>query len=136
MLRQHGQDPAAAGHDVVLVNCNPETVSTDFDECDRLYFKELTLETVLGSTCEKPLGVLPWAARPPTTSPCASAGCILTRLGHRHGRGPPQFSASTDRVAQPPWSELDHRGGLRFAVRPATRAGAASTCLARPWPWP
>ncbi|XP_067320041.1 carbamoyl-phosphate synthase [ammonia], mitochondrial [Anolis sagrei] len=31
----------------VVVNCNPETVSTDFDECDRLYFDELTLERIL-----------------------------------------------------------------------------------------
>lgn len=31
----------------VVVNCNPETVSTDFDECDRLYFDELSLERIL-----------------------------------------------------------------------------------------
>jgi len=30
-----------------MVNCNPETVSTDYDVCDRLYFEELTLERVL-----------------------------------------------------------------------------------------
>ena len=30
-----------------MVNHNPETVSTDFDECDRLYFEELSLERVL-----------------------------------------------------------------------------------------
>lgn len=31
----------------IVVNYNPETVSTDFDECDRLYFEELSLERVL-----------------------------------------------------------------------------------------
>ena len=31
----------------IVVNFNPETVSTDFDECDRLYFEELSLERVL-----------------------------------------------------------------------------------------
>ena len=31
----------------VVVNHNPETVSTDYDECDRLYFEELSLERVL-----------------------------------------------------------------------------------------
>ena len=31
----------------VVINHNPETVSTDFDECDRLYFEELSLERVL-----------------------------------------------------------------------------------------
>jgi len=31
----------------VVVNCNPETVSTDYDESDRLFFEELTMERVL-----------------------------------------------------------------------------------------
>lgn len=35
------------GHRTIMVNYNPETVSTDFDECDRLYFEELSLERVL-----------------------------------------------------------------------------------------
>ncbi|YBU88614.1 MAG: carbamoyl-phosphate synthase (glutamine-hydrolyzing) large subunit [Candidatus Walczuchella monophlebidarum] len=35
------------GYRSIMINCNPETVSTDFDECDRLYFEELTLERVL-----------------------------------------------------------------------------------------
>ncbi|XP_059724267.1 carbamoyl-phosphate synthase [ammonia], mitochondrial isoform X2 [Haemorhous mexicanus] len=35
------------GSKTVVVNCNPETVSTDFDECDRLYFEELSLERIL-----------------------------------------------------------------------------------------
>jgi carbamoyl-phosphate synthase large subunit len=36
------------GRDAVMVNCNPETVSTDYDTSDRLYFEPLTLEDVLG----------------------------------------------------------------------------------------
>jgi carbamoyl-phosphate synthase large subunit len=36
-----------AGHEAVMVNCNPETVSTDYDTSDRLYFEPLTLEDVL-----------------------------------------------------------------------------------------
>lgn len=35
------------GYRSVMINCNPETVSTDFDECDRLYFEEISLERVL-----------------------------------------------------------------------------------------
>eukprot|EP00966_Prymnesium_polylepis_P302425 6987052-Prymnesium_polylepis.1 len=35
------------GRKAVMVNYNPETVSTDYDECDRLYFEELSLERVL-----------------------------------------------------------------------------------------
>ena len=47
------------GHETVFLNSNPETVSTDFDECDRLYFDELTVERVL-DICdkEKPDGVI------------------------------------------------------------------------------
>src|SRR5476651_1162757 len=35
------------GYETIMVNCNPETVSTDFDTSDRLYFEPLTLEDVL-----------------------------------------------------------------------------------------
>ncbi|MFZ2049541.1 MAG: carbamoyl-phosphate synthase large subunit [Solirubrobacteraceae bacterium] len=45
--------------DAVMVNCNPETVSTDYDTSDRLYFEPLTLEDVLGVVdVEKPQGVI------------------------------------------------------------------------------
>ena len=37
----------AAGYETVMVNCNPETVSTDYDTADRLYFEPLTFEDVL-----------------------------------------------------------------------------------------
>lgn len=48
-----------AGFDVVIVNNNPETVSTDFDTADRLYFEPLTNEDVMGIiNTEKPYGVL------------------------------------------------------------------------------
>lgn len=36
-----------SGFSTIMINCNPETVSTDFDTCDRLYFEELTMERVL-----------------------------------------------------------------------------------------
>jgi len=43
----------------IMINYNPETVSTDYDECDRLYFDELTLERVLDITdLENPKGVI------------------------------------------------------------------------------
>ncbi|KAI6219197.1 CAD protein [Aphelenchoides fujianensis] len=34
------------GHKAIMINCNPETVSTDYDICDRLYFEEISIETV------------------------------------------------------------------------------------------
>jgi carbamoyl-phosphate synthase large subunit len=47
------------GRDAVMVNCNPETVSTDYDTSDRLYFEPLTLEDVLGVIeVERPEGVI------------------------------------------------------------------------------
>jgi carbamoyl-phosphate synthase large subunit len=48
-----------SGRDAVMVNCNPETVSTDYDTSDRLYFEPLTLEDVLGvCEIEQPEGVI------------------------------------------------------------------------------
>ncbi len=48
-----------AGYETIMVNCNPETVSTDYDTSDRLYFEPLTLEDVLEVIhVEKPKGVI------------------------------------------------------------------------------
>ena len=48
-----------AGYETIMVNCNPETVSTDFDTSDRLYFEPLTLEDVLEIVeKEQPKGVI------------------------------------------------------------------------------
>ena len=47
------------GFETIMVNCNPETVSTDYDTSDRLYFEPLTLEDVLSIVeVEKPFGVI------------------------------------------------------------------------------
>ncbi|MDR0378507.1 MAG: carbamoyl-phosphate synthase large subunit [Candidatus Accumulibacter sp.] len=47
------------GYETIMVNCNPETVSTDYDTSDRLYFEPLTLEDVLEIVAvEKPEGVI------------------------------------------------------------------------------
>ncbi len=49
----------ADGYETIMVNCNPETVSTDYDTSDRLYFEPLTLEDVLELIdLEKPKGVI------------------------------------------------------------------------------
>jgi carbamoyl-phosphate synthase large subunit len=48
-----------AGYQTIMVNCNPETVSTDVDTSDRLYFESVTLEDVLSIVeLEKPAGVI------------------------------------------------------------------------------
>ncbi|MBQ3647065.1 MAG: carbamoyl-phosphate synthase large subunit, partial [Synergistaceae bacterium] len=47
------------GFETIMINCNPETVSTDYDTSDKLYFEPLTLEDVLSIySHEKPLGVI------------------------------------------------------------------------------
>ncbi|MFN8381863.1 MAG: carbamoyl-phosphate synthase large subunit [Anaerolineales bacterium] len=47
------------GYETIMYNCNPETVSTDYDTADRLYFEPLTLEHVLNVIdLEKPIGVI------------------------------------------------------------------------------
>jgi carbamoyl-phosphate synthase large subunit len=49
----------ASGRDAVMINCNPETVSTDYDTSDRLYFEPLTLQDVLAVIeIEQPQGVI------------------------------------------------------------------------------
>lgn len=48
-----------AGYETIMINCNPETVSTDYDTSDRLYFEPVTLEDVLAIVdLEKPIGVI------------------------------------------------------------------------------
>ncbi|MFL3020817.1 MAG: carbamoyl-phosphate synthase large subunit [Acidimicrobiales bacterium] len=48
-----------AGYETIMLNCNPETVSTDYDTSDRLYFEPLTLEDVLNVIdAENPVGVI------------------------------------------------------------------------------
>ena len=50
---------AEDGYETIMVNCNPETVSTDYDTSDRLYFEPLTYEDVLNIVeLEKPVGVI------------------------------------------------------------------------------
>ncbi len=52
-LKKHGIK------EVIIINCNPETVSTDYDICDKLYFEELTLERVLDIyEKENPMGII------------------------------------------------------------------------------
>merc|ERR1712070_267490 len=54
-----GKTLRSLGHEAIVINCNPETVSTDFDESDRLYFEELSHEVVMDiSELEQPGGVV------------------------------------------------------------------------------
>jgi carbamoyl-phosphate synthase large subunit len=99
----------------IILNYNPETVSTDYNECDRLYFEDLSLENILDIyNKERPLGViLSVGGQIPNTLAMQLHTAGVTILGttaesidtaeDRH-----KFSNLLDRlgVAQPAWKEL------------------------------
>jgi carbamoyl-phosphate synthase large subunit len=103
------------GYQTVVINYNPETVSTDYNECDKLYFDELSIETVLDIYHkEQPLGVvLSVGGQIPNTLALSLHEAGVRILGtaplsidtaeNRH-----QFSQLLDRlgIEQPPWKEL------------------------------
>ncbi len=79
------------GYETIMVNCNPETVSTDYDTSDRLYFEPLTLEHVLAVVeREQPIGVDRAARRPDAAQAGARA-----RRGGRADPGAPRPTRST-----------------------------------------
>ena len=90
-----------SGRDAVMINCNPETVSTDYDTSDRLYFEPLTLEDVLGVIeVEQPEGVIvQFGGQTPLklAHGLADAGRAAARHAgrlDRPGRGPRRASAA------------------------------------------
>jgi carbamoyl-phosphate synthase large subunit len=103
------------GYHTIMVNCNPETVSTDFDTCDKLYFEELTLERILDITDkEHPRGIIiSMGGQTPNNLaiPLADHGvkilgttpANIDRAEDRH-----KFSALLDTLTidQPSWKEL------------------------------
>ena len=113
------------GYATIMVNYNPETVSTDYDICDRLYFDELSFERVLDIyEKEKPLGVLlSMGGQIPNNIAlrCHKAGVRVL------GTPPPSIDRAEDRfkfsklldelgVDQPEWRELRSVGeAKRFA---------------------
>lgn len=71
------------GYETIMINCNPETVSTDYDTSDRLYFEPLTLEDVLHIVeREKPIGViLQFGGQTPLKLAKALEACGVNILG-------------------------------------------------------
>ena len=78
-----------AGYETIMVNCNPETVSTDYDTSDRLYFEPLTFEDVMNIVdVEKPTGVIvQFGGQTPLN--------LAMRL---HGAGVPIIGTSPDSI--------------------------------------
>jgi carbamoyl-phosphate synthase large subunit len=99
----------------IMVNCNPETVSTDYDICDRLYFEELTLERILDIyERERPEGIiLSMGGQIPNNlaTKLYDAGALIygtTPQSIDMAEDRNKFSALLDRlnIEQPQWREL------------------------------
>jgi carbamoyl-phosphate synthase large subunit len=146
------QAAAALGYETIMLNCNPETVSTDYDVCDRLVFDEISLETVLDLyELEQPDGVV-----------VSMGGQIANNLAmqlHRAGvrvlgTSPDNIDRAEDRnkfgslldqlgIDQPPWFHMSdvadadtvvaRLGGFPVLVRPSyVLSGAAMSVAHEP----
>ena len=127
------------GFETIMVNCNPETVSTDYDTSDRLYFEPLTLEDVLEIVAvEKPLGVIvqyggqtplklardleangvPIIGTSPDMIDCAEDRERFQKMLHRLGlKQPPNRTARTAEAAT---RRRQARSVIRWSCAPAT----------------
>ncbi|UCG60798.1 MAG: carbamoyl-phosphate synthase (glutamine-hydrolyzing) large subunit [Candidatus Zixiibacteriota bacterium] len=103
------------GYRTLMVNYNPETVSTDYDECDRLYFDELTFETVAEIyDKENPVGlILSMGGQIPNSlaMKCHRAGMRVLGTSPHHidqAEDRHKFSSLLEKmdIPQPPWREL------------------------------
>jgi carbamoyl-phosphate synthase large subunit len=111
----------------IMVNCNPETVSTDYDVCDRLYFEELTLERVLDIyERERPEGIiLSMGGQIPNNLATSlyEAGALIYGTSPRSidmAEDRNKFSALLDSlgIEQPEWKELHGEADAKaFAAR-------------------
>ena len=119
-LRERGEKSIA------VVNCNPETVSTDYDVCDRLYFEEITHERIMDiAEFESPRGVVTCVGGQVAnnlTPALAASGVEII------GTGPADVDAAEDRskfgavldslhIRQPPWQAFSDIAGAREFAR-------------------
>jgi len=113
------------GRYAIMVNCNPETVSTDYDMCDRLYFEELSFERIIDIyERERPEGlILSMGGQTPNNlaTKLFDAGVLI------YGTSPASIDMAEDRnkfsalldklgIEQPEWKELtDYESAIEFA---------------------
>jgi carbamoyl-phosphate synthase large subunit len=108
------------GYSTTVLNCNPETVSTDYDMSDKLYFEELTLERVMDIIDkERPLGVIVSVGGQTSNNlayPLSKRGVTLfgtfgSDIDSAEDRR--KFSAILDRfkISQPPWKSFSSLHG-------------------------
>ncbi|MBV1732393.1 MAG: carbamoyl-phosphate synthase large subunit, partial [Hydrogenophaga sp.] len=105
------------GYETIMVNCNPETVSTDYDTSDRLYFEPLTLEDVLEIVDkEKPTGVIvQYGGQTPLKLALGLEAAGVPIIG----TSPDMIDAAEDRER---FQQLLHELGLRQPPNATARA--------------
>jgi len=136
------------GYQTLMVNCNPETVSTDYDECGRLYFDEISEETIREIyEREHPIGVIVAVGgqTPNSLAPALSRsgirilGTSATAIDNAEDRH--KFSTLCDELGinQPAWEEVDkpeaaetfaERVGYPVLVRPSYVLSGAAMAVA------
>lgn len=113
-------------HEAVMLNCNPETVSTDYDTSDKLYFEELTLETILEIYAkEEPLGVITSVGgQTPNNLALQLVNSGVTLLGTSAesidlAEDRSKFSALLDQlnIPQPEWCQLTVTRDVKESAR-------------------
>lgn len=116
-LKNHGKKS-------IMINCNPETVSTDYDIADRLYFEELTFERIADIyDFENPLGVIVSVGGQTPNNRAQSLGAYGSRILGTHptnidkAEDRSKFSRLTDflGIVQPSWVKVtSHKDAIRF----------------------
>ncbi len=113
------------GYETIMVNCNPETVSTDYDTSDRLYFEPLTLEDVLEIVhVEKPFGVI---VQYGGQTPLKLARDLAQNGVPIIGTSPDMIDMAEDRER---FQQMLHRLGLRQPPNRTARTEAAAMAAA------
>ncbi|MBL8341231.1 MAG: ATP-grasp domain-containing protein, partial [Rubrivivax sp.] len=143
------QEAAKLGYESIMLNHNPETVSTDYDICDRLYFDEISLETVLDLVeHERPDGVVvSMGGQVANNLALALAKAGVPVLGTRaesidRAEDRAKFGALLDRLGidQPRWAHVtdvaaadtivEQLGGFPVLVRPSYVLSGAAMAVA------
>jgi carbamoyl-phosphate synthase large subunit len=121
-----------AGYETVMVNCNPETVSTDYDTSDRLYFEPLTREDVLEIVDnEKPEGVIvQFGGQTPLRLAVPPAGCGMARWAHSAFHRSRSSARSIDSGLVPAMRSCGSRDASFSGVWPPRLTTIASGCSA------